>query len=259
MSDNASMRVTILGCGGSSGVPVIGIGWGDCDPGNPKNKRRRASILVESKSTKVMVDASPDMREQLIDASCKHLDGVVFTHEHADHTHGLNDLRNMAAAMRQRVNIYGDAKTLESLTVRFNYAFHQPDGSLYRPFLNAHQINGPFTIGDIPVVPFEQDHGHGQISLGLRFGKLAYSTDLIGLADAAFAELAGIDTWIVDCQQYERHPTHAHFDLVLAWRKRVRPRRLVLTHLSHKLDHDELRARCPEGVEPAYDGMVIDL
>ena len=136
------MRVRILGCGGSSGVPVIGIGWGDCDPNNPKNRRRRVSILVDDGETTVMIDSAPEMREQLTDVDCRHLDAVVFTHEHADHTHGLNDLRNMAAIMSRRIDIYGDTRTLDSLTTRFSYAFQQPEGSLYRAFLDAHVIAG---------------------------------------------------------------------------------------------------------------------
>lgn len=253
------MKVTILGCGGSSGVPVIGIGWGDCDPNNPKNRRRRVSILVDDGETSVMIDSAPEMREQLTDIDCRHLDAVVFTHEHADHTHGLNDLRNMAAVMSRRIDVYGDMRTLDSLTTRFSYAFQQPHGSLYRAFLEAHVISGPFDVGSLHIVPFEQDHGQESGSLGFRIGNVAYSTDLIGLSDDAFDVLDGVDTWIVDCQQYTPHPTHAHFDLTLSWIERLKPRRAVLTHMSHKLDYDELKSRCPAGVEPAYDGMIVDI
>jgi phosphoribosyl 1,2-cyclic phosphate phosphodiesterase len=253
------MRVTILGCGGSFGVPLIGGHWGACDPGNPKNRRRRVSILVEEGDTTLLVDTGPDMREQLLDAGVKHIDAVLYTHAHADHSHGLNDLRSLAYHMGRPVDIYGDQATLDDLTTSFAYAFRTDEHAVYKRIVIAHQIDGPLRLGGIDVVPFEQGHGFGAKTLGFRFGAMAYSTDVVDLDEAAFAALAGVDVWIVDCLRYEPHPTHAHFERTLAWIDRVRPRRAVLTHMNQALDYEELRRRCPPGVEPGFDGMVIEL
>lgn len=251
------MRVTILGCGTSGGVPRIGNDWGACDPAEPRNRRRRASILVEQDDTRVLVDTSPDLRQQCLDAGIARLDAVLYTHDHADHTHGIDDLRFIAYNMRTRIDLYGDRRTCAVLKRRFDYAFETPPGSGYPPIVAAHEIDGPFTIGAVPVTPFVQDHGEID-SLGFRFGPIAYSTDLVGLADAAFAVLAGVEVWIVDALRYRPHPTHANLDQALAWIARVRPRRAVLTHMNVELDYRTLKEALPAGVEPAYDGMVIE-
>jgi phosphoribosyl 1,2-cyclic phosphate phosphodiesterase len=255
------MRVTVLGCGGSGGVPLINGDWGRCNPANPKNRRRRVSVLVEQDTTVVLIDTSPDLRAQFLDAGVKRLDAVLFTHEHADHCHGIDDLRAFGH-VRGGVPIpaHGTAQTLELLKQRFRYIFELPSdgsGALYRPLLEARPVDGPFAIGSIRVVPFAQDHGFGATTTGYRVGRMAYSTDVVGLDDAAFAVLADLDLWIVDCLRYEPHPTHAHFALTLSWIRRARPRRAVLTHLNHTLDYDELAARCPPGVEPGYDGLSV--
>ena len=253
----AGPRITILGCGSSGGVPLIGNIWGACDPANPKNRRTRVSILVEEGDTRLLVDTSPDMREQLLAAGVAGIDAVLYTHDHADHTHGINELRIMSLIAKQRIDVYADRATLATLTDRFEYAFVELPGSGYRPIAKPHEIDGQFAIGEIDIVPFEQDHG-GIATLGFRFGAIGYSTDVVALSDDAFAALAGIDVWIVDCLRYEPHPTHAHFDLVLEWVERLKPRRTVLTHMMHLLDYEELKSRCPDGVEPGYDGMVIE-
>ncbi len=256
------MRVTVLGCGGSGGVPLIGGEWGACDPANPRNRRRRASILVEHGDAAVLVDASPDCRQQLLDAGIRRLDAVLFTHAHADHCHGIDDLRWVNYAMQADLAAYGDSATYRQLKERFAYAFapleREANGYYYRPVLRWAEIAGPFSISGIPVLPFRQDHGYTQ-TLGYRFGAVAYSTDVVRLDEAAFAALAGVEVWIVGCLRERAHPTHAHLARVLEWVDRVGPRRAILTHMNHTLDYADLAARLPEGVEPAYDMMRIEV
>jgi phosphoribosyl 1,2-cyclic phosphate phosphodiesterase len=256
------MRVTLLGCGGSGGVPLLGLGWGACNPANPRNRRRRVSILVEQGGTVILVDASPDLRQQLLDADCHRLDAVLFTHDHADHTHGIDDLRFVKRPAGGALPAYADWGTLATLEGRFDYIFRQNQagsGILYKPFLEPHPLAGPFAIAGLPVVPFEQDHGYGTKTVGYRIGDMAYSTDVVGLSEEAMAVLGGLDLWVVDCLRFEPHPTHAHFGLAMRWIERLRPRRAVLTHLNHMVDYDVLAARCPPGVEPGYDGLVVEL
>ncbi len=269
----ASMRVTVLGCGGSGGVPLLGNDWGACDPANPKNRRRRVSVLVETAGKSILIDASPDLRMQLLDAGVAHLDAVLFTHDHADHTHGIDDLRFLRRGKdTPPLGAYGTEQTLASLSGRFGYIFRQNEagsGTLYRPFLEAHPIDGTFRIGDVAVVPFAQDHGMGTISTGFRIGGqggadgrtrggMAYSTDVVRLPDVAMEQLHSLDLWIVDCLRFEPHPTHAHFDQVLDWVSVLKPRHTVLTHLNHTTDYEALRRRCPPGIEPGYDGLVLE-
>lgn len=251
------MRLTILGCGTSGGVPRIGNDWGDCDPNEPRNRRRRASVAVETGQTRVVVDTSPDFRDQCLDAGIDRLDGVIYTHDHADHCHGIDDLRFLAYAMRKRIDVYSDQDTIDRLRRRFGYCFETPEGSLYPPIVRAHGVNGPFTIGDLDVIPFKQNHGDMD-TLGLRFGPIAYSTDVVDLGEAAFAALDGVRVWIVDALRYDHHPTHANLATTLKWIERVKPQRAVLTHMNFELDYRTLRETLPAGVEPGYDGLVID-
>ncbi len=257
------MRVTVLGCGGSAGVPTIGNRWGACDPTEPRNRRRRPSILVESGGTQILVDTTPELREQLIDARVNRLDAVLYTHEHADHSHGIDDLREINRLMDAPVKVYGPAEALAGLSARFGYCFKPlpPEVDFYyHPVLEAHAINGiePFTIGSILVRPFLQDHGWST-TFGYRFGNFAYSTDVKTLDDRAFEALAGVTDWIVDCVREEVHPVHSHLEATLAWIRRVQPRRAWLTHMSNGLDYRTLAAKLPAGVAPAYDGLVIDV
>ncbi|MBI1777567.1 MAG: MBL fold metallo-hydrolase [Proteobacteria bacterium] len=252
------MRVTILGCGSSGGVPLVGDQWGNCDPKNPKNRRLRVSILVEEGDTKVLVDTSPDLREQLLRVGVGRLDGVVYTHGHADHLHGIDDLRGVNQMMRTHLDIWATEATLETIRQRFGYVFKEVGTDFfYKPVLVPRVIDGAFEIGSVAVVPFRQDHGYSE-TLGLRFGRIAYSTDVHRLDEAAYVALAGIDTWIVDCVREEPHPTHSHLAQTLEWIRRVQPRRAVLTHMGQWLDYEELRAKLPPGVEPGYDGMVLE-
>ncbi len=249
------MKVTILGCGTSSGVPRIGNIWGDCDPENPKNRRRRVSILVQEGDTNILVDTSPDLREQLLDTNIRHLDAVFYTHDHADHTHGIDDLRGLFHLMKKRVDIYANRETLDILQRRFDYIFEPRMG--YPAICEAHEIAGVEVVGPVTVQPFEQKHGP-IMSLGYRFGSIAYSTDLNGLPEPSFEALQDLDVWIVDALRYDPHPTHTHLEQTLKWIDRVKPKRAILTHMTQDMDYDTLKAGLPAGVEPAYDGMVIE-
>lgn len=250
----------MLGCGASTGVPAIGPNWGRCDPTDPRNRRRRASVLVEVGPVAILIDTSPDLREQLIDARVRRLDAVVMTHAHADHLHGIDDLRGLNRLMGQTIPLWADAATLAEIRRRFGYVLEPVSGSgrYDKPTLAPHEISGRFAIGDVDIVPFVQDHGFNT-TLGLRIGPMAYSTDVTALNDDAFAAIAGVELWIVDCMRRAPHPTHSHLEQTLAWIARVSPRRAVLTHMDHTLDYRELSAELPVGVEPGQDGLVIEL
>jgi phosphoribosyl 1,2-cyclic phosphate phosphodiesterase len=254
------MRVTMLGCGASTGVPAIGPNWGRCDPGDPRNRRRRVSVLVEIGNLAILIDTSPDLREQLLDAGVARLDAVVVTHAHADHLHGIDDLRSVNRLMGRPIPLYADAKTLAEIACRFGYVFEPiPEpGRYYKPALVPHEIVGRFEIQGIPIVPFAQDHGFST-TLGLRIGGFAYSTDVVELDEAAFTVIEGAELWIVDCLRREAHPTHSHLAKTLSWIGRVRPRRAILTHMDQSMDYRELSAELPNGVEPGRDGLVIEL
>jgi phosphoribosyl 1,2-cyclic phosphate phosphodiesterase len=263
-----TLTFTILGCGSSGGVPRPAIGWGACDPRNPKNRRRRCSLLVERHNagggrTRVLIDTSPDLREQLLDADVDWLDGVLFTHEHADHTHGIDDLRGLTVRHRRRIDVFLDAPTSRVLTGRFGYCFVTPPGSSYPPILNEHRVVAgvPVTIdgqgGAITALPFRQDHGDIE-SLGFRFGNVAYSSDLRDLPPESIAALSGLDLWIVDALWYRQHPSHFSVAEALDWIKRIGPARAILTNMHIDLDYEELRRQLPPNVEPAFDGLEIE-
>lgn len=248
------MKVTILGCGTSGGVPSISGNWGACDPTDRRNRRRRVSIMVEQGDSRLIVDTSPDLREQCLDAGVDRLDAVLLTHDHADHTHGIDDLRGLS--YKRRTPVYADPVTLDTMRQRFGYVFDGHAG--YPAICDAHPISGPFQIGSIPVTPFRQQHGDA-FSLGFRFGRLAYSTDVSGFPEASWEALADLDLWIVDALRYEPHPTHAHLALTLEWIARIRPRRAILTHMNWDMDYAALAAQLPAGVEPAVDGLSVEL
>ena len=259
-----TLKFTILGCGSSGGVPRPALGWGDCDPENPKNRRRRTSLLVERRSatgvTRVLVDTSPDLREQLLDAEVDWLDGVLYTHEHADHTHGIDDLRALFMKRRRRVDVYLDDKTAAMMMARFGYCFVSPPGSEYPPILTEHRLTAGTAVvidgegGPITVQPYRQEHGDIP-SLGFRFGNLAYSCDLSDLPPESVAALAGLDVWIVDALRYRPHPSHFSLEDALRWIERIKPRRAILTNLHSDLDYEVLRGKLPVHVVPAFDGM----
>lgn len=268
------LTARILGCGSSGGVPRLGGpdgagDWGACDPNEPKNRRTRCSLLVERTNggagakTSVLIDASPDMRVQLLEARCRRLDAVLFTHQHADQCHGIDDLRVFALSQRTRMPVYIDDETGGEILTRFGYCFVQPPGSYYTPILDrrimpacgeAFAIDGPG--GAMTVTAFLQYHG-GVNSLGFRIGDIAYSSDVIAMPDESFEVLAGVRTWIVDALQMKPHVTHAHLDLTLEWIARVKPQRAILTNLHVSMDYQTLKRILPPGVEPAYDGMAV--
>lgn len=252
------MRVTILGCGTAGGVPQIGGEWGVCDPDEPRNRRLRPSILVEQGEARLLVDASPDLRFQALRAGFDRLDAVLFTHAHADHTNGIDDLRYVVRRMGRRIDTYADPRTLRDLEARFGYIFGQADQKLYPPILNGRVIDGPFEVAGLPIVPFTQTHGPID-TLGFRFGPIAYSTDLMDLPDAAFAALEGVEVWIVDALSPHPHPTHSHLEQTLEWIERVKPKRAILTHMNVTMDYATVARLTPDHVEPAYDGMVIEV
>jgi phosphoribosyl 1,2-cyclic phosphate phosphodiesterase len=262
-----SLSFTILGCGSSGGVPRPALGWGVCDPTNPKNRRRRTSLLVERRGpigiTRVLIDTSPDLREQLLDADVDWVDAVLFTHDHADHTHGIDDLRALVMKRRRRVDVHLSEATSQVLRVRFDYCFETPPGSQYPPILNEHRITPGRLIavdgegGPIVAMPILQEHGD-IASLGFRFGDVAYSTDLNGLPSESALALEGLKLWIVDALRYTPHPSHLSVTETLAWIERLKPQRAILTDLHSDLDYDTLRAQLPLNVLPAYDGMRIE-
>ena len=251
-----AVKLTVLGCGTSGGVPRVPLSWGACDPNNPKNRRRRVSVLVEQEATALLIDTSPDLREQLLDARVERLDGVFYTHDHADHTHGIDDLRGLYHAMGRPVDVWADDATLAELKHRFRYIFHPTHG--YPAIAKGHVLTGPVRVGPMRVVPFEQGHGP-VISLGYRIGPVAYSTDVKTLPESAFDVLAGVRVWVVDALRYDPHPTHAHLNQTLDWIARVAPERAILTHLNWDMDYETLRGQLPDGVEPAYDGLVVEV
>ncbi len=257
------MKATILGSGSSSGTPGLDYGWGKCDPNEPKNRRLRPSILVEDDPTRILVDTSPDLREQFLRAGVSRLDGVVYTHAHADHLHGIDDLRAINRVMKADLPIYADAPTLDVIRTRFSYVLGplRPGATMYyKPCLTPTQIEAgrPFRVGPVEVMPFDQDHGHSR-SLGLRFGPLAYATDLVNMTEDGYQALNGVEVLIMGAFSDSPHPTHGHVDKVLGWIERIKPRLAVLTHLSPGLDHRTLEARLPKGVEVGFDGMVIEV
>ena len=267
-----SLRFTILGCGSSMGVPRVVLGWGACDPTNPKNRRRRCSLLVERGSgnavTRVLVDTTPDLRDQLLDYGVETLDGVLITHEHADHTHGIDDLRPFYVRTHRQVDIWLDEPTSRILRTRFGYCFETPPGSQYPPILRECHLMPGKTVkidgqgGPIEVLPVLQDHGDVS-SLGFRFGAppggLAYSADIKALPAASLNAMGKLDVWIVDALRFSPHPSHMNLAESLDWIARVKPKRAILTNLHADLDYEALRRQLPTNVEPAYDGMVVEL
>jgi phosphoribosyl 1,2-cyclic phosphate phosphodiesterase len=260
----ATLTFTILGCGSSGGVPRLGNDWGDCDSANPKNRRRRCSMLVQRTTPKgtttVLIDTSPDMREQLLGAGVGTLDAVVYTHSHADHVHGIDDLRQIVFNTRKRLPVHADGPTQDALIARFGYAFVQPEGSPYPAILDMHTIDGPITIqgsgGEIALTPFLAEHG-AMDALGFRIADLAYLPDAIEIPAESWRHLQNLDCWVVDALRRKPHPTHAHLALTLEWIAAAKPARAVLTNMHVDLDHATLLAELPLHITPAYDGMTI--
>jgi phosphoribosyl 1,2-cyclic phosphate phosphodiesterase len=263
---SATSRVLVLGCGSSAGVPRIGGDWGACDPDDPRNRRSRCSIVVErttgNGTTRVLIDTTPDLRSQLIAADVGLLDGVAWTHPHADHLHGIDDLRTVVQNRRARLPVWADAETSDLLLSRFAYVFVQPAGSFYPPILDLRTIEGSFEIegagGVLRLEPFRVLHGRIE-ALGFRIGDFAYLPDVSAIPDHAWPVLEGLGTFMLDALRREPHPTHAHLALALEWLARVAPRRGVLTNMHNDLDYATLAAELPEGIVPAFDGFSFEI
>jgi phosphoribosyl 1,2-cyclic phosphate phosphodiesterase len=260
----ATLTFTILGCGSSGGVPRLGGNWGNCDPENPKNNRRRCSLLIERTGlegkTRVLIDTSPDMRAQLLSANIGELDAVVYTHSHADHVHGIDDLRMIKFNIKRRLPVWADGPTQDALMSRFGYAFVQAEGSPYPPILDLYTIDGDVTIdgdgGSIILTPFEVTHGVIN-ALGFRINDLAYLPDVSKIPNKAENWLKNLDCWILDALQRRPHKTHFHLERSLNWITRMAPRRAVLTNMHIDLDYAVLDDETPDHITPAYDGMKI--
>jgi len=267
---SSRLEFVILGCGSSGGVPRADGDWGACDPADPRNLRSRCSLLVRrlggddpDAQTTVVVDAAPEFRQQMVAAKVRRLDGLLLTHDHADQCHGIDDIRAFALRQRQKIGCWTDDETARTFGRRFDYIFG--GGGLYPAIAIRHAvprhgqlfaIEGP--SGPISAMTFDQDHGLIR-SLGYRFGGLAYSSDVVNLPESAFESLRDLDVWIVDALRYSPHPTHAHVAKALGWIAEVKPRRAILTNLHIDLDYRELAAQLPDHVEPAFDGLRLEL
>ena len=264
-----SIEVTILGCGSSGGVPRIGGSWGDCDSENPKNRRRRCALLITAKKSKteqttVLIDTGCDIREQLLEANVASVDAVFYTHDHADHTHGIDDLRVLALNDRKRVEVYANKLTLDRLNKAFGYCFQAPQNSSYPPILNANEISDGQMItvegdgGSLDFQVFNQQHGN-ITSLGFRVGNLAYSCDVSDIPKSSQQHLNDLDVWIIDALRRAPHPSHFSLGETLGWIKKMQPKRAILTNMHIDLDYETVLAETPVHVSPAFDGMTLKL
>ena len=261
-----TLTLTILGCGSSAGVPRPALGWGQCDPKNPRNRRRRCSLMAERRSehgiTRIVIDTAPDLREQLIDADVDHIDAVFLTHEHADQTHGIDDLRSVVLHQRRRIPTYFCLSTAKDIMARFSYCFISPEGSDYPPILTRHSIEAGESQavmgkgGEVTLKAFLVKHGNIP-ALGYRIGAAAYTPDLSDIPQESWPLLENLDLWIVDALRHAPHPSHFSLSDALSWIDRFKPRRAILTNLHSDLDYEVLRVSVPAGIEPAYDGMRI--
>ncbi|MEW9807955.1 MBL fold metallo-hydrolase [Mesorhizobium sp. ZMM04-5] len=264
-----TLRLTILGCGSSPGTPRITGDWGDCDPANPRNRRTRTSAMVErvapdGRTTRVVIDTGPDFRTQMLAAKVERLDAVVYTHAHADHIHGIDDLRGYWLQQNGLIDIFADIPTLTRLKQAFGYCFETPPGGTYPPILQARLIDPPaaFTVegegGPLTFEPLPQVHGD-MISLGFRIGRVAYCPDVSDFPGNTVDRLRGLDVLVIDALQYRTHPSHFSLGEALQWIDRLQPGRAVLTHMHTPLDYATVAAETPDYVEPAYDGMSIEI
>ena len=272
-SDATHVRVTILGCGSSGGVPRVGGEWGACDPNDPRNYRTRCSLLVEAyqgtysheTSTVVLIDTSPDLRTQLLAAKVSHVDAILYTHDHADQSHGIDDLRAIVYHQRKRIPTFMDAVTRENLVRRFGYTFETPPGSHYPALLDAHDMPLPGQVltihgpgGAIGFQVLAQNHGEID-SLGFRFGPVAYCNDCKILPQESLDACKGVDLFIVDALRHIPHPSHAHLELSLEWIAEIQPKHAILTNMHIDLDYATLAGGLPEHIVPAVDGMVVEV
>jgi len=256
------MKIRVLGCGSSAGVPLIGCKCPVCVSTHPRNKRSRVSIVVEEGPSRILVDASPDLRQQFLTADLATVDAVIITHSHADHVHGIDELRSVNVHKKGPLDFWAAPEALAEIRKRFDYAFQAPHGTYvwYAPVLVPKPITERrLTIAGLPVETFWQGHGERENTLGLRFGRFAYSTDAKTLSEEAFAALEGVEVWLVDCLTEQPNYGHSHLAQTLDWIARVKPKRAILTHMNHTVDYESWTARLPAGVEMAHDGMEIEV
>jgi phosphoribosyl 1,2-cyclic phosphate phosphodiesterase len=253
------MKITILGSGSSGGVPLITGEWGECDRTDPKNHRKRASIHIEINGVNIVVDTGTDFRQQMLEYPLCKLDAVLYTHSHADHIFGLDELRHFHLKQKQPIPIYADPKTLEALRQTFTYAFNAPEFGPYQAFVEPHVFaNDSFKVCGIDVLPIKLDHTV-MTSWGFRIGDFAYCTDFKRIEPQELQKLKDLDVFIVDCLMFDDHTTHVKFDETIQIIEHLKPRRAIFTHMNQCMDYEVALSRCPIGVEPGYDGMIISL
>ena len=257
-----NIEITILGCGSSSGVPAIGNDWGNCNPSNPKNRRLRSSILIKTSKKNILIDATPDLRQQLLNSNVKHIDGVLITHCHADHINGIDDFRFLNVIMKQDINLYATKQVIRTIKERFSYVFEKlspkANGFYYKPCLIPNEIVNKFSIDDVEISCFQQSHGFSETT-GFKINNFAYCTDVVEFDTDVFDKLRDLDLWIVDCFRFEPHKSHAHFDKVMTWVEKLKPRKVVLTHMNNEMDYEHLTTMLPRNCFPAYDGLTIKI
>ncbi|MCX8501666.1 MAG: MBL fold metallo-hydrolase [Alphaproteobacteria bacterium] len=263
MTPVPSLTVTVLGCGASAGVPRIGNDWGRCDPSELRNRRTRSSILIQSATTNLLVDTGPDLRQQLLTAGVARIDAILWTHAHGDHINGIDEVRQLNRRMDAVIPAYGSGACLSTISQCFPHVFKPlpPNLGFVKPTLTPHSLaeRARVVIGDLPLQTLSLDHGFGMRSLGLRIGDFAYCTDVVALREDNFADLSGIRTWIVDCLGHRAHPTHSHLAQTLAWVERLGVSTAFLTHMDIDMDFDQLRRSLPPHIQPAYDGMRVEV
>ena len=253
-----TFEVTILGCGSSTGVPAIGNNWGNCDPNNPKNKRMRSSILVKDENNTILIDAGPDLRQQLLNSNVKNIDAVFVTHGHADHIHGIDDFRFLNVLMNKDIDLFASQTTIKQIKEKFGYVFEKlnpkSNGYYYKPCLTPNIIKPNFQLNNLDIKTFDQDHGFSK-STGFRINNIAISTDVVDLNTEAFNNLNNLDLWIVDCLRFKPHKTHAHLEKTLQWIDKVKPKKSILTHMNYEVDYNEISKILPKNCYAAFDGM----
>jgi phosphoribosyl 1,2-cyclic phosphate phosphodiesterase len=256
------MRFHILGCGGAAGVPMISKGWGLCDPNNPKNRRMRTSALLETPNGNILIDTGPDLRQQLINANVRQISAILYTHEHADHTHGIDDIREINRINKKPIQIYGNQETMDLLKQRFSYAFDDfanEETVIFRPWLKQNVINEDDEINlcGLNIKAIGVNHGFLD-ALGFRFDDFAYITDAVKIYENGFKNLYGLKTLFLGCMTMQKHITHADLDLVLKWVEKLKPEMTYLTHMSAGMDYDKLCEILPDNIRPCYDGLVVN-
>ena len=250
------MKIRILGCGSSFGVPLIGNKFGNCDKNNPKNYRLRPSIVIYYKNKNILIDTSPDLRYQLLQANCQRINAVLYTHMHADHIHGLNDLRSLRLISKNMIPAWGSKETINYLEDNFSYMFKP--SKLYEPIMYSNLISENFKIDDIEVTAFQHNHGNVDCTT-YRINNFAYSTDIKEFYEGTLNKLKNIDVWVIGCLRMDSHPSHANYDKIIEYINYVKPKKAYLTHLTGLMDYQELLDRCPNNVEPAYDGLEFEI